>query len=199
MTEATKKTEKKTEKETESVGTTASKKSAGKVADTTSKKASRNTARNTASNTEAKVAMSGSASPILLPEGYRPSEDEEFMNPLQLLYFRKKLEAWRAELLDEASDTITGLSQENLHQPDQMDRAQIESNAALDLRTRDRERKLLQKIESALRRIDEGSYGYCVETDEPINLRRLEARPIASLSLHAQEWHERMERVHRDD
>ena len=203
MTEATKKTEKKTEKEaeteTESVGTTASKKSAGKVADTTSKKASRNTARNTASNTEAKVAMSGSASPILLPEGYRPSEDEEFMNPLQLLYFRKKLEAWRAELLDEASDTITGLSQENLHQPDQMDRAQIESNAALDLRTRDRERKLLQKIESALRRIDEGSYGYCVETDEPINLRRLEARPIASLSLHAQERHERMERVHRDD
>ncbi len=195
MTEATKKTEKKTERETESVGTTASKKSAGKVADTTSKKAS----RNTASNTEAKVAMSGSASPILLPEGYRPSEDEEFMNPLQLLYFRKKLEAWRAELLDEASDTITGLSQENLHQPDQMDRAQIESNAALDLRTRDRERKLLQKIESALRRIDEGSYGYCVETDEPINLRRLEARPIASLSLHAQEWHERMERVHRDD
>ena len=103
------------------------------------------------------------------------------------------------ELLDDASDTITGLSQETLHQPDQMDRAQIESNAALDLRTRDRERKLLQKIESALRRIDDGSYGYCVETDEPISLRRLEARPIASLSLHAQERHERMERVHRDD
>jgi DnaK suppressor protein len=140
-----------------------------------------------------------SASPILLPEGYRPSEDEEFMNPMQLLYFRQKLEAWRAELLDEASETISGLSQENLHQPDQMDRAQIESNAALDLRTRDRERKLLQKIEAALRRIDNGSYGYCVETDEPINLRRLEARPIASLSLHAQERHERMERVHRDD
>ena len=203
MTEATKKTkkktEKKTEKETESVGTTASKKSAGKVADTTSNKASNKASKNTAKNTAAKLAMNGSASPILLPEGYRPSEDEEFMNPLQLLYFRKKLEAWRAELLDEASDTITGLSQENLHQPDQMDRAQIESNAALDLRTRDRERKLLQKIESALRRIDEGSYGYCVETDEPINLRRLEARPIASLSLHAQERHERMERVHRDD
>jgi len=140
-----------------------------------------------------------SASPILLPEGYRPSDDEEFMNPMQLLYFRHKLEAWRAELLDEASETISGLSQENLHQPDQMDRAQIESNAALDLRTRDRERKLLQKIEAALRRIDNGSYGYCVETDEPINLRRLEARPIASLSLHAQERHERMERVHRDD
>jgi DnaK suppressor protein len=191
MTEATKKTE--------SAGTTASKKPVGKVADTTSNKASNKASKNTAKNTAAKLAMNGSASPILLPEGYRPSEEEEFMNPLQLLYFRKKLEAWRAELLDEASDTITGLSQENLHQPDQMDRAQIESNAALDLRTRDRERKLLQKIESALRRIDEGSYGYCVETDEPINLRRLEARPIASLSLHAQERHERMERVHRDD
>ena len=121
------------------------------------------------------------------------------MNPMQLLYFRNKLEGWKAELLDDASETITGLSQENLHQPDQMDRAQIESNAALDLRTRDRERKLLQKIESALRRIDDGSYGFCVETDEPISLRRLEARPIASLSLHAQERHERMERVHRDD
>ena len=137
--------------------------------------------------------------PILLPAGYRPSEDEEFMNPMQLAYFRQKLETWRAELLNEASETITDLSQENLHRPDQMDRAQIESNAAIDLRTRDRERKLLQKIEAALRRIDDGSYGYCVETDEPINLRRLEARPIASLSLHAQEQHERMERIHRDD
>ena len=141
----------------------------------------------------------GSIAQNMLPDDYRPSEDEDFMNPLQLLYFQKKLECWKAELLDDASDTITGLSQENLHQPDQMDRAQIESNAALDLRTRDRERKLLQKIEAALRRIDDGSYGYCVETDEPINLRRLEARPIASLSLHAQERHERMERVHRDD
>ena len=137
--------------------------------------------------------------PILLPAGYRPSEDEEFMNPMQLAYFRQKLETWRAELLNEASETITDLSQENLHRPDQMDRAQIESNAAIDLRTRDRERKLLQKIEAALRRIDDGSYGYCVETDEPINLSRLEARPIASLSLHAQEQHERMERIHRDD
>ena len=121
------------------------------------------------------------AQPIMLPEGYRPSEDEEFMNPMQLAYFRHKLEEWRLELLSEASDTITDLSQENLHQPDQMDRAQIESNAAIDLRTRDRERKLLQKIESALRRIEDGTYGYCVETDEPINLRRLEARPILSL------------------
>ena len=144
-------------------------------------------------------AGAGSIAQNMLPDDYRPSEDEDFMNPLQLLYFQKKLESWKAELLDDANDTITGLSQENLHQPDQMDRAQIESNAALDLRTRDRERKLLQKIEAALRRIDDGSYGYCVETDEPINLRRLEARPIASLSLHAQERHERMERVHRDD
>ena len=142
---------------------------------------------------------SANIAPTMLPADYRPSESEEFMSPMQLLYFRKKLEAWKAELLDDASETITGLSLENLHQPDQMDRAQIESNAALDLRTRDRERKLLQKIESALRRIDDGSYGYCVETDEPISLRRLEARPIASLSLHAQERHERMERVHRDD
>ena len=147
----------------------------------------------------ANASASSDFSATMLPADYRPSESEEFMNPMQLLYFRQKLEAWKAELLDDASDTITGLSQENLHQPDQMDRAQIESNAALDLRTRDRERKLLQKIESALRRIDDGSYGYCVETDEPISLRRLEARPSAALSLHAQERHERMERVHRDD
>ncbi len=146
-----------------------------------------------------KKARSGAIGQNMLPDDYRPSEDEEFMNPMQLLYFQCKLEAWKAELLDDASDTISGLSQENLHQPDQMDRAQIESNAALDLRTRDRERKLLQKIEAALRRIEDGNYGYCIETDEPINLRRLEARPIASLSLHAQERHERMERVHRDD
>ena len=147
----------------------------------------------------ASASASADIGATMLPADYRPSESEEFMNPMQLMYFRQKLEGWKAELLDDASDTITGLSQENLHQPDQMDRAQIESNAALDLRTRDRERKLLQKIESALRRIDDGSYGYCVETDEPISLRRLEARPIASLSLHAQERHERMERVHRDD
>ena len=154
---------------------------------------------NTAKGKNQAMESKSDIAPTMLPADYRPSESEEFMNPMQLLYFRKKLEAWKAELLDDASDTITGLSQENLHQPDQMDRAQIESNAALDLRTRDRERKLLQKIESALRRIDDGSYGYCVETDEPISLRRLEARPIASLSLHAQERHERMERVHRDD
>ena len=172
------------------------------ISDTAEIAESRNGEATTANGAKAVAKANASAGSIaqnMLPDDYRPGEDEDFMNPLQLLYFQKKLESWKAELLDDASGTITGLSQENLHQPDQMDRAQIESNAALDLRTRDRERKLLQKIEAALRRIDDGTYGYCVETDEPINLRRLEARPIASLSLHAQERHERMERVHRDD
>lgn len=137
--------------------------------------------------------------PILLPDGYAPSQDEEFMNPYQREYFRLKLQKWRTELLDEANQTIANLSTESLHKPDQMDRAQIESNAALDLRTRDRERKLIQKIEAALRRIDDGTYGYCSETDEPISISRLQARPIASMTLHAQERHERMERIHRDD
>ena len=137
--------------------------------------------------------------PVLLPDGYQPSQDEEFMNPVQREYFRQKLLRWRAELLDEANQTISNLSTESLHKPDQMDRAQIESNAALDLRTRDRERKLIQKIEAALRRIDDGTYGYCSETYEPISISRLEARPIASMTVHAQEMHERMERVHRDD
>ena len=136
---------------------------------------------------------------ILLPEGYKPSHDEAFMNDLQLEYFRQKLLNWRAELLNEANQTLENLSTESLHKPDQMDRAQIESSAALDLRTRDRERKLIQKIESALRRIDDGSYGYCEDTDEPISLERLEARPIASMTLQAQERHEKMERIHRDD
>ena len=137
--------------------------------------------------------------PVLLPDGYAPSQDEEFMNPFQREYFRLKLLRWRAELLDEANQTIANLSTESLHKPDQMDRAQIESNAALDLRTRDRERKLIQKIEAALRRIDDGTYGYCSDTDEPISISRLQARPIASMTLHAQERHERMERIHRDD
>ena len=139
------------------------------------------------------------ATVLTLPEGYHPSADEPFMNEKQQEYFRQKLLRWRSELLNEASQTLQQLSTESLHKPDQMDRAQIESNAALDLRTRDRERKLLQKIEYALRRIEDGSYGYCEETDEPISLARLEARPIATMSLQAQEQHERMERVHRDD
>lgn len=138
-------------------------------------------------------------SPIVLPEDYKPTDSEEFMNPMQTEYFRLKLLQWRDELLSEASGTLNTLSEENFQKPDLTDRAQIESDASLQLRTRDRERKLLSKIEAALRRIEDGSYGYCEETDEPISLKRLEARPIASLSLDAQERHERMERVHRDD
>ena len=143
--------------------------------------------------------LENAAETIILPEGYVPTVDEPFMNEMQLEYFRQKLLHWRSELLNEASQTLQQLSTESLHKPDQMDRAQIESNAALDLRTRDRERKLLQKIDYALRRIEDGSYGYCEDTDEPISIARLEARPIATLSLQAQEQHERMERVHRDD
>ena len=150
-------------------------------------------------NTSVSKAHNENKPGVQLPVNYKPSEKEEFMNPNQVKYFRQKLLRWRSELLDEANQTIANLSTESLHRPDQMDRAQIESNAALDLRTRDRERKLLQKIEAALRRIEDGSYGYCDETGEPISLSRLEARPIAALSLHAQEMHERMERVHRDD
>ncbi len=136
---------------------------------------------------------------ITLPKDYKPSPNEEFMNSYQREYFRQKLMKWRHELLEEANQTIVNLSTESLHKPDQMDRAQIESNAALDLRTRDRERKLLQKINDSLQRIDEGTYGYCEETDEPISLARLEARPIANMSLDAQEQHEKMERIHRDE
>ena len=137
--------------------------------------------------------------PIVIPEGYRPSDKEEFMNPIQVEYFRQKLLNWKNELLSDASETLNNLSEENLQKPDVTDRAQVESDTSIRLRTRDRERKLLSKIESALRRIEDGSYGYCEETDEPISLKRLEARPIASLSLDAQERHERTEKTHRHD
>ena len=146
--------------------------------------------------------MSNSEKPldqIKIPDGYTPSDNEEFMSPLQLAYFRKKLLDWKNELISGASDTISGLSEETLQKPDAADRAQLEADASILLRARDRERKLISKIDGALRRIDDGSYGYCQETDEPINLKRLEARPIASLSLDAQEKHERMEKVHRDE
>ncbi len=134
-----------------------------------------------------------------LPPDYRPSEDEPFMSPNQREYFRLKLLKWRAELLQEASETLQHLTQENLQQPDITDRASLETEHAIELRTRDRERKLIAKIDAALRRIEDGTYGYCEETDEPISLKRLEARPIATLSLEAQERHERLERTHRDD
>ena len=138
-------------------------------------------------------------SQIKIPDGYKPSVKEEFMNPKQLAYFRKKLLDWKNDLLHGASGTILELSEETLQKPDAADRAQLEADASIVLRARDRERKLISKIESALRRIEDGTYGYCLETDEPINLQRLEARPIASLSLDAQEKHERMEKVHREE
>jgi DnaK suppressor protein len=134
-----------------------------------------------------------------LPPDYRPTDHEEFMNPLQLEYFRQKLLRWRAELLAESTETLQHLKEESLAEPDLTDRASLETERALELRTRDRERKLISKIDAALLRIEDGSYGYCEETEEPISLRRLEARPIATLSLEAQERHERMERTHRDD
>jgi DnaK suppressor protein len=134
-----------------------------------------------------------------LPPDYRPTDAEEFMNPLQQEYFRQKLLRWRAELLAESTETLQHLKEESLAEPDITDRASLETERAIELRTRDRERKLISKIDAALLRIDDGSYGYCEETDEPISLRRLEARPIATLSLEAQERHERMERTHRDD
>lgn len=136
---------------------------------------------------------------VTLPPDYKPSDDEEFMNPKQLEYFRQKLLRWKAELVQEANDTLSNLTEQNLQQPDMADRASLETEHSIELRTRDRERKLISKINAALKRIEDGTYGYCEETDEPIALKRLEARPIATLSLEAQERHERMERTHRDD
>jgi DnaK suppressor protein len=136
---------------------------------------------------------------VTLPPNYRPSEDEEFMNPLQREYFRQKLLHWRGELLSESSETLQHLKEESLSEPDIADRATLETDRYTELRTRDRERKLIQKIDEALQRIEDGTYGYCEETDEPIGVKRLDARPIATLSLEAQERHERMERTHRED
>ena len=134
-----------------------------------------------------------------LPEDYRPSEDEPFMNDRQTEYFRRKLIAWKSDLIDETASTIEGLQGGTRNIPDVADRASEETDRALELRTRDRQRKLISKIDSALRRIDEGEYGYCEATGEPISLKRLDARPIATMSLEAQERHERREKVHRDD
>jgi DnaK suppressor protein len=136
---------------------------------------------------------------VVLPPDYRPSDTEEFMNPLQLEYFRQKLLDWRTQLIQESEGTLSNLQQESLVEADWTDRASAETDVALELRTRDRARKLIVKIEEALARVENGSYGYCEDTDEPIGLRRLEARPIATLSLEAQERHERMERSHRND
>ena len=134
-----------------------------------------------------------------LKDNYRPSEDEPFMNEYHVEYFRSKLLDWKKSILSESKDTIKGMKEETRNIPDVADRASEETDRALELRTRDRQRKLISKIDSALRRIDEGSYGYCEETGEPISLRRLDARPIATFSVEAQERHERRERDHRDE
>ena len=136
---------------------------------------------------------------VFLPDSYRPAEDEPFMNDRQVEYFRRKLLNWKNELLAGSRDTIEGLQDGTRNIPDVADRASEETDRALELRTRDRQRKLVSKIDAALRRIDDGEYGYCSVTGEPISLKRLDARPIATMSLEAQERHERREKVHRDD
>jgi DnaK suppressor protein len=132
-------------------------------------------------------------------EHYKPSDDEPFMNDRQREYFRRKLLSWRESILAESRDTLAALQQESENHPDFADRASSETDRAIELRARDRQRKLIAKIEAALARIDDGSYGYCVETGDPISLRRLDARPIATLSVEAQERHERRERIYRDE
>ena len=132
-------------------------------------------------------------------EAYRPSETEPFMNERQREYFRKKLLAWKEDILKESRETLQHLQDENQNHPDLADRASSETDRAIELRARDRQRKLISKIDAALQRIEDGSYGFCVETGEPISLKRLDARPIATLSIEAQERHERRERVYRDD
>ena len=131
---------------------------------------------------------------VFLPDDYRPAEDEPFMNDRQLEYFRRKLLAWKSDLVSDSRDTIEGLQDNTRNIPDVADRASEETDRALELRTRDRQRKLVNKIDAALRRIDNGEYGYCEATGDPISLKRLDARPIATMSLEAQERHERRER-----
>lgn len=143
--------------------------------------------------------MSVKTAPIDLPSDYTPSSEEEFMNPRQLEYFRRKLNDWKADIQRESAETLQNLQEDNLREPDIADRASSETDWSVELRTRDRQRKLVSKIDSALRRIAEGEYGYCEVTGEPISLRRLDARPIATMTIEAQEAHERAEKVHRDD
>lgn len=138
-------------------------------------------------------------SAVILPPDYVPSPDEEYMDDLQVEYFRQKLLAWKKSLLNQSQDTLEDLRQGGLNQPDDIDRASMETDKALDLRTKDRARKLISKINDALKRIEDGTYGYCEETGEPIGLERLEARPVATLSIEAQERHERMEKTYDDE
>ncbi len=144
-------------------------------------------------------AASARQSAIILPEGYRPSDDEPFMGPRQKAYFRAKLQSWREEIIKQTRETLEGLHEESTQHADLADRATSETDRALELRARDRQRKLVSKIDAALARLEDGSYGYCEETGEPIGLRRLDARPIATLSVEAQERHERRERIYRED
>lgn len=143
--------------------------------------------------------IEASISEIRLPDDYRPSEDEPFMNERQRAYFRRKLLAWKEEIMLQTRETLQGLHEDSNQHADLADRATSETDRALELRARDRQRKLVSKIDAALARIEDGTYGYCEETGEPIGLRRLDARPIATLSLEAQERHERRERVYRED
>jgi DnaK suppressor protein len=136
---------------------------------------------------------------VALLDNYRPTEDEPFMSERQKEYFRQKLLRWRDDILREAKQTLQHLQEENDNHPDLADRASSETDRAIELRARDRQRKLIAKIDAALERIEDGTYGYCVETGEPISLKRLEARPIATLSIEAQERHERREKVYRDE
>ena len=138
-------------------------------------------------------------SAVILPPDYRPSADEEYMNEMQLEYFRQKLLNWKKSLIGQSKDTLDDLRQGGLNQPDQIDRASLESDKALELRTRDRARKLISKIDEALKRIEDGVYGYCEESGEPIGIERLEVRPVATLSIEAQERHERMEKTYDDE
>ena len=136
---------------------------------------------------------------VVLPPDYKPSKKEEYMNELQVEYFRQKLLNWKKSLIDQSMDTLDDLKQGGLNQPDEIDRASLETDKALELRTRDRIRKLISKIDDALRRIEDGTYGYCEETGEPIGIERLEARPVTTLSIEAQERHERMEKTYDDE
>ncbi len=138
-------------------------------------------------------------SAVILPPDYVPSEKEEYMSDMQLEYFRQKLLSWKKSLIGQSKDTLDDLKQGGLNQPDQIDRASLEADKALELRTRDRARKLISKIDEALKRIEDGSYGYCEETGDPIGLDRLEARPVTTLSIEAQERHERMEKTYDDE
>lgn len=167
--------------------------------DKTTKGAKTGRDRDAAESTVVVLKPQAAGTPVVLPGDYRPSDAEPFMNPMQRQYFRLKLLNWKEEILRQTRETLQGMHEDNIQYADLADRATSETDRALELRARDRQRKLISKIDAALARIEDGTYGYCEETGEPIGLKRLDARPIATLSLEAQERHERRERVHRGD